>query len=219
MTRKTRSVALVVALAAVAATFVLTASASAFTFTTYFTNWRVTGSLTDKKLNQVIVFPQGTFNGEAEIELNTLSGALFGTTEIPTFETTIKLFGLPANVQVTFQQVGLVEGSIKPSSGCTTEGACIDLSVPTKVNLILKNLKILGLTIPETCETTEPGLLALNEPLTISEFISVGSHFTGTTKIAPIKCNGLFGLLNGPLLTAVMSGPENAYAINISPPA
>jgi hypothetical protein len=216
MTRKTRLTAVVVTLAAVAAMSVATTSASAFT--TVFENWRVTGSLTDKKLNQTIAFPQGTFNGEAEVELITLKGTVSGTTTIPPFETTIKLFGLPANVQISFVQVGLVAGSLSPDpTGCAEQPGCIDLSVPTKVNLVLKNLKILGITIPETCETTEPGLLALNDVLTVSEFITVGSHFTGTTKIAPIRCNGLLGLLNGPLLTAVMSGPENPYVVNIAP--
>jgi hypothetical protein len=219
MTRKTRSAALAVAVAAVTAMFAATTSASAFSITHVFENWRVTGSLTDKKLNQQIVFPEGTFNGESLIELPSLNGVIFGTTAIPTFETTIKIFGLPAKVQVSFVQVGLVEGTIAASSGCAGQSACIDLSVPTKVNLVLNNLKILGITIPETCETREPGLLALNDVLTIGEFVSVGSHFTGTTKIAPIKCNGLLGLINGPLLTAEMSGPENPYAINIAPPA
>jgi hypothetical protein len=219
MARKTRITAVVVALAAVVAMFVVTASASAFTFTTVFENWRVTGSLTDKKLNQTIVFPEGTFNGEAEIELPALTGAVSGTTAIPTFETTIKLFGLPAAVQVSFVQVGSVNGSIAGTAGCEERPACVDLSVPTKVNLVLKNLKILGLTIPETCETSEPGLLALNDVLTVTELASVGSHFTGTTKIATIKCNGFLGFLNGPILTSVMSGPENPYAINLAPPA
>jgi hypothetical protein len=219
MSHKARITAVVVA--AAAAMFVLTTSASAFSIKTVFENWRVTGSLTDKKLNQTIVFPQGTFNGEGEVELPGLTGIVFGTTTIPTFETTIKILGIPANVQVSFVQVGVVQGSITPSpGGCGPEvPACIDLSVPTEENIVLNNLKILGITIPEKCETTEPGLLALNDILTVGEFVTVGSHFTGTTKIASIKCAGLIGPLEGAVLTSMMSGPENPYAITIAPPA
>jgi hypothetical protein len=216
MSRKTRVTAVVVALAA--AMFVLTTSASAFTLTTVFENWRVTGSLTDKKLNQQIVFPEGTFNGEAAVELPTLNGVLFGTTAIPTFETTIKIFGIPAKATLTFEQVGIAEGSTKGEpGGCAGAPACLDLSVPTKVNLVMTKLVLLGITFNERCETREPGLLALNQVLTVGEFVSVGSHFVGTTNIAPMKCNGIFGLINGANLTALLSGPENPYAINVAP--
>jgi hypothetical protein len=220
MTRKIRSAALVVALGAVAAMFLLATSASAFTIFPKFENWRVTGSLTDKKLNQQIVLPEGTFNGESEIELPSLNGILVGTTAIPTFETTIKIFGLPAKATLTFEQVGLAEGSTAARpNGCGGAPGCIELSVPTKVNLVMTKLVLLGITFNERCETKEPGLLALNDELTVGEFVSVGSHFVGTTNIAPMKCNGIFGFINGPNLTALMSGPENPYVINVAPPA
>jgi hypothetical protein len=206
-------------LAAAVAMLVVTTSASAFTFTTVFENWRVTGQLTDKKLNQTIVFPEGTFNGEAEIELPALTGAVSGTTAIPTFETTLKIFGIPARATLAFEQVGSVAGSIAAAAGCEEKPACIDLNVPIHANLIMTKLVLLGITYNERCVTSTPGLLNLNEVLTVSEFASVGSHFTGTTNIASMKCNGPFGFINGPNLSALMSGPENPYVITIAPPA
>jgi hypothetical protein len=219
MSRKIRIGALVVTLAAVTTMLVATTSASAFTIKAPFENWKVTGSLTVKKLNQTIVFPEGgTFNGEAVVELPAVTGSVTGTTTIPTFETEVKILGFPAKVQVSFVQAGTVAGSIAANpTGCEGRAACVNLSVPTKENIVLNNLKILGITLPEKCETSEPGLLALTDTLTLGELISVGSHFTGTTSIASIKCAGPIGGLEGAVLTSLMSGPENPYAINIAP--
>jgi hypothetical protein len=216
MSRRIRIAALVVTLAAVGAMFTATTSASAFTIKAPFENWKVNGTLTIKKLNQTITFPEGTFNGEAVIELPAFKGSVSGTTAIPTFETTIKLFGIPAKATLSFEQVGSVAGSITGTEGCEGRAGCVDLSVPTNANLVVDKLEILGITFGERCETSKPGLLNLNDVLTLGELISVGSHFTGTTEIASMKCNGLFGFINGAELTALMSGPGNAYSISIA---
>jgi hypothetical protein len=52
----------------------------------------------------------------------------------------------------------------------------------------------------------------------LAELLTVGPHFTGTTTIPPIRCDGLTGLAVGPVLTTVMSGPDNPYALNLAAP-
>ena len=73
MSRKTGRLALLVAVAAIGAMSIAATPASAFNFRPFFVNWVVSGSVTDKKIGQVITLPSGsTFNGKADIELHGL---------------------------------------------------------------------------------------------------------------------------------------------------
>lgn len=208
--------ALVGMLAAVGALSLATTSASAFTIKSSFTNWVVSGTLTAKKLNQTITLPEGsTFNGEASVELATITGTVTGVVAIPPFNTTLKILGIPATVGLTFTQVGTVAGSIEPSK---TEPKDVILSVPTNANIGFTTVSILGLTIPTSCETSKPASLPLKDELTLVELLTVGSHFTGTTSFPSVRCGGLLGPIEGALLTTLFSGPNNPFAIAITPP-
>ncbi|HEY4812220.1 MAG TPA: hypothetical protein VIH71_14295 [Solirubrobacteraceae bacterium] len=58
---------------------------------------------------------------------------------------------------------------------------------------------------------------SLKTTLTLGELLDVGPHFTGTTTIPPITCEGPSGLVLGTLITGLMSGPENPYELYIAP--
>ncbi|MDE3070520.1 MAG: hypothetical protein KGJ43_07305, partial [Acidobacteriota bacterium] len=55
--------------------------------------------------------------------------------------------------------------------------------------------------------------------LTPEELRSKGWQFTGTAKLPSFTCqNGILGRLFGWVLTTLLSGPENSYALRIGPP-
>jgi lysophospholipase L1-like esterase len=182
-----------------------------------FTNWAVSGSVGLKKLDQSITIPAGsTFNGEAALNLASESGPLTGTFAVPPFEATLKILGIPAKVGLEVTQVGAIAGSIEKSK--SVEGD-VTLSAPTKANIGFNTIDILGLKIPTKCQTAEPLQLNLVDNLTLSELLTTGSHFTGTTTFPTVKCEGALGSLEGAVLSTLFSGPNNPYSVNISPPA
>ncbi|MCW3018337.1 MAG: Fibronectin type domain protein, partial [Solirubrobacterales bacterium] len=74
---------------------------------------------------------------------------------------------------------------------------------------------LLGIGVPVHCETSEPVVFNLSDDLTFEEVTEIGPHFAGTVTIPNISCEGLEGLLVAPLLTTLMSGPENPYSLYI----
>jgi hypothetical protein len=230
-----RIAALAAALGAVGTMLVAAAPASA-EFNSFFTNWTVSGYLTPKTLNEPVTLPQGsTFNGGASLEINEageLEGTLTGKVVVPPFNAKLKLLGLvPTEVGVTFTQVGEPEGTLHeiPRSNCTGpmygigSQECVLLKVPTKANvgITFVNVSLLGLLgigATTRCVTAEPVTFPLTTTLTLGQLISTGPEFKGTVTIPPIKCEGLEGIVLGVTLTAVMSGPDNAYSLRLAPP-
>ena len=76
---------------------------------------------------------------------------------------------------------------------------------------------ILAIEAPTQCVTSEPVTLALTDDETDKEVLEK-ANFSGTTTIPPMTCEGLAGLVEGPALTALMSGPENPFVLGIKKP-
>jgi hypothetical protein len=181
-------------------------------------NWVLSGSLTDKKLSQAITLPEGaTFNGSGEVNTETGAGSVKGNLAVPPFTTALKLFGvLPVNLGLTVTQVGSLEGTIAKSETVSGDET---LSAPVKLDLGITSVSLLGLKIPTTCTTAEPLALNLVDNLTREELLSKGWSFSGITTIPKVKCEGGFlGAPFGVVLSLLLSGPENPYAIKISAP-
>jgi hypothetical protein len=225
-----RTATSVAALVAVGAMFVATTPAFAkhrSTSETTFTNWTLTGSLTPKKLNQAVALPKGSvFNGHAEIEyfnyLEEVKGTITGTATVPPFNAQLNLLELiPSTVGITFTQVGPANGVIgeAPLSTCRSGSAtCVTLQIPTKVILGMTVVGILGINVPTHCETSEPITFNLATHLPLFALLVYGPHFAGTATIPPIVCDGVEGLVLAPLLTTLMSGPDNPYVLDITRP-
>jgi hypothetical protein len=228
MSRKTgRIVGLAACVCAVAAMSVTAVSASAegLKVTGTQTEWPITGSLEIHKLKETIALPAGSyFTGKAELEIEVggISGTETGHTYVPPFTAPLSILGIPTVVGLTFTEVGSVNGSVTSTypENCTPANpTCVTLAVPFEANMGITSVSIDGFKIPTQCETKEPVKFPLSTNLTVAEIIAVGSHFAGTTTLPNIKCGGLFGGLLGPVLSLLMSGPENAYVFNIRPPA
>ena len=180
-----------------------------------YTNWQLSGSLTLKKLGQPINLPGGsTFNGSSEVNPETGAGTLTGSISIPPFTASLKVLGVvPATLGVTPTQDGPFEGSIaKKETGET-------LTIPAKLSLSITSFGLFGLKVPTNCATTEPLSLALAASLTTEQLFKTGWGFTGKTTIPRLKCEGTFGPLVGTLVSLLLSGPENPYALHFAPPA
>jgi hypothetical protein len=227
MSRMTRRLAVLSATVGVAAAMSVAAAPAWAGFSTSFVNWAVSGSLTPKKLNEPVVLPKGsTFNGVAEIGTLTpteLKGTVTGSLYVPPFKTTLKLAGLvPSEVGVTFTEVGKSEGTMSlgapgACAGSPYSGECATMQVTSKAIIGITVVGLLGIDVPTECHTSEPVVFNLSTTLTLGELLNVGPHFSGTTTIPSIKCEGLSGLVLGALVTELMSGPENPYALYIAP--
>jgi hypothetical protein len=190
--------------------------------------FEASGSITDRKLNQAIPLKEGRYNGYLELQnLFPVSGLVHGLVTSQPLEVEVKLFGSPAKVGVTFEQVGVVTGSLtqiepKGSPNCElnpVEEVCVTLSVPTEANIGFTSVTVFGLKFPMKCKTSKPIVFPLTENLRLVEELlnfEVGSHFTGTTTFPSVTCGAeLFKFLNESFLTSDFSGPENSYSLFI----
>lgn len=183
-----------------------------------FPNWTLSGSLTDKRLGQMVALPAGsTFNGSGELNTETGVGSVSGKLSVPAFTTWFKLFGvLPVGLGMSVSEVGTLAGTIAKSEPVPGD---LVLSAPVAVDLGISSVHVLGLVIPTSCSTTEAIGLGLSTTLTHEELVSKGWGFSGATTVPPFQCEGgLLGSLFGRVLSALVSGPENQYAIQVSAP-
>lgn len=202
MSRVRRAV-LGTAVALLAAAVVSVPAASAADVILPFSNYKVGGSLTVKKLNQSIELPPGsTFNGWANITQQTLIGNVF----IPEFTSTVKVLGVPTKVTTKLEQVQPVQGSVAVDPNFN-----VHLRSTTSALLRIKQLRLGLLSVPTTCRTAEPLVLTLNYdgPLVYP------LNFTGTTTIPRLTGCGLLG----PTLGTLLSGPGNPYHLTLQPPS
>ncbi len=218
-----RTAALAALVSALAA-FVATSAASADA-TIQFKNWAVWGSITDKKLNEAVTLPKGTvFNGAADLTSSGGGGEVAGTIKghltVPPFKTMLKLLGLlPAEAGIKITEVGESSGTIVtiPASNCAHSdfpGVCVKTTVVSKATLGITSAGDEGLELPLQCETAEPLTLELSGIGTSGELPE--QHYKGEVTIPSITCGGLEGLVLGPLLTTLMSGPENPYVLSLA---
>jgi hypothetical protein len=202
MSRARRAV-LALAVTSVVACAVAAPTASAADVVLPFSNYKVGGTLTVKKLNQSITLPAGsTFNGSANVTQGTLSGHV----AIPTFTSTIRVLGIPTQVTTQLVEAQPVQGTVKLDPDFTTH-----IRSTTSATLYIRKLRLGLLSVPTTCRTVSPVNLTLNYDGPFSFPI----NFNGTTTIPPLVGCGLLG----PTLGTLLSGPGNAYHLTLSPPS
>jgi hypothetical protein len=187
--------------------------------TAEYKNWKLAGSITDKKLGQAITLPEGsTFNGSGEVNTETGAGSVKGNVSIPPFTSSLKLFGpVAVSLGLTLSEAGPLEGTVAKSESVPGDET---LSAPLKLNAAITSLSILGLTVPTSCATTEPLALGLTDTLTEEELLTKGWSFAGSTSISKVKCEGGFlsGLF-GALLSGLVTGREDPYSISVTAPS
>ena len=184
-----------------------------------YNNWVISGSLTDNKMGQKIPLPEhSTFSGTGEVNAETGAGSVSGSISIPAFSPTLNLFGvLGMKLGLTLTPQGPLHGSIANSETVPGDEA---LTASTNLNVGITSVSMLGLTIHTNCTAWEPLALSLTDTLTREELLSKGWAFSGSTTLAPFRCEGtILGGLFGWVLTTLLSGPENAYSLSVKAPA
>jgi len=166
--------------------------------------------------------------GQLAIRRTGITGEITGAVAIPTFTANLefpKESGEEQLIGITLTEVGKVEGSVTSTNPalCGGNPTCVNLKVPSKQNLTftveapghsgeeIKN------PVLHLCQTVTPIDLPLSTNLTLLEIVAVGSHFTGTTTIPSITCNGKKAKRLGKEMTETFSGP-GSYVINVNPP-
>jgi hypothetical protein len=181
-----------------------------------YTDFPAPGSLTINKLGQTIVLPQGSrFHGIGQLAPETGAGSVTGRFEVPAFTASLKLFStLPVSFGLTLTQKELANGVV--SAAETPQGDVV-LKLPVSFNVGVTSVGLLGLRIPTACATREPMTLNLTDTLTDQELLRGPWHFSGTTSLPRFSCEGGFlGAVFGRLVSALLSGPENAYTLGIA---
>jgi hypothetical protein len=171
-------------------------------------NWQVTGSVTDAKLGVTLKVPAGaTFNAEGDVTAGTVTASL----KVPPIEETIRLFGLlPVTIRGSLEQAGPITGTV----GLSNTGV-LSLNATGGANLTAKSLGISFFNINLGCKTVTPIQLPLNisEPVNA---LAVGNiSIKDTVTIPPF---GGCGPINGPLVTALLSGEGNTVTLSSAPP-
>jgi hypothetical protein len=192
---------------------------------TYFANelveyngWIISGTITDKKLEQSIVLPGGAkFDGTGEINEETGAGFVSGSFSVPRFQVVLKPFGpiIPVTFGMTITESEAVFGG-ETGSGFEP----IDLNFPFSFNLGVTSVGLLGLRIPTSCTTGWPVLFALEEFLSREAVLHKGWSFSGEATLPPFRCeNGLLGWMFGQILTETLSGDGNTYSLSFTAPS
>lgn len=173
--------------------------------------------LTDKKLNEPTVLPTGTFRGSVNLSTETGAGSVSGNLSVPSFSAPIKLYGLlPVTFGMSMSQVGSLTGTVAKSAIEPGEDA---LQIPAKLRLGITSVSVLNLKIPTDCWTTEAVSFNFESTLPREELANVDWTFAGAVTLPAFECKGGFlGPLFGPVLTSLISGPENTYSWSIRGP-
>jgi pimeloyl-ACP methyl ester carboxylesterase len=184
-----------------------------------FKNSELSGTFTLKGLqDQMLTLPEGsTFNGDAEVSPETGAGSIAGNIFVPPFTAPVKLFRFfPGSLGITLSQVGALEGTLTRSETIPGDET---ITLPLELNLGVTSVGLLGIKIPTHCTTAEPVSLKLTQNLTLEELRTKGLQFAGTTSLPRFRCEGgIAPSLFSFLLSVLVSGPENTYAIDVAAP-
>ncbi len=204
---KTRLAALVLSACAVA--LIAAPAAQSADAVLPFDNWKVSGTLGLKKLNQNIQVPAtSTFNGEANLTQGTISGH----TTIPDFTTPVKLLGLvPTQVALSIKETSPTTGTIHFDQ---TGNSIVDAS--TAADVRIRKLSLLGLSVPPgaNCHTSSPVVLPLQGSSRLVDLGTKGIAFNGTYDLPRLTGCGLLT----PTLNLLMAGPNNPFTLGLKPP-
>jgi pimeloyl-ACP methyl ester carboxylesterase len=168
--------------------------------------WQLKGTVTEKKSGIAIEVPSGsTLSAEGDLTNETLTAQL----SIPPINQTVSILGIPIKIKGALTPTGTITGKVSlTNSGVLSQSAVGD------ANMLVGSVGVGFFQVPIGCKTTEP--IAL--PLSISEPVNAletgGFGINTEVTVPEFGGCGLFG----PVLSSLMSGPNNPISITASPP-
>jgi hypothetical protein len=182
------------------------------------TNWHVSGALGNKKLGQDITLPTSSrYNGTVQISDDN-TGTLFGDTTIPPFTASLTI---PQSPSQNFPaQIGvMIAGTASPNTTGTLQinpDGTVTFDATTSSDMRITSLQLGPVTaqVGSNCHTSSPVLLPLHTTApSVFDPLTNGLRFSGTYNLPPLTgCGAFTSLLNNR-----MAGPDNPFAVTISP--
>ncbi|WP_374316380.1 lipase family protein [Aquabacterium sp.] len=164
-------------------------------------HWPLDAKVVLKTLQQTVTLPS---TSSLTAVANLTNPNLTGQMSIPAFRQSIKILGLSVPVGMRVTPVGDATGT-----AALDKAGVLSITATAKADITVTS--ILGLPIGE-CKTATPVNFALSSSGSVSGLGS-GLTFTGTTSFPALK-----GCLVSAVLTALMSGPGQAYSFTVAPP-
>ncbi len=179
-------------------------------------NWTLNASLTLNALGDTLTVPAGsTFSGATDLTSQQLQNA---TTSVPSYATTLSVFGIPLSAMV-----GLVQNGVATGTASLDTSGDLHINGSAQETLQLQSIGLFGINVPlGSCQTSTPVTFALSFNGPVSALGDGQLKFTGSTTFPPLANCGPFGLFTGlftPLLNLLFPGPGNTYTFTVSPPA
>jgi pimeloyl-ACP methyl ester carboxylesterase len=170
--------------------------------------WQLGGTVTEKKSGISIEIPKGsTLTAQGDVTKETLSAEL----SIAPINQTIKVLGLPVTVKGSLTPTEKVfHGTVSLS-----ESGVLSQNAEGAANMKVASAGIGLLSLPVGCTTKQP----IKLPLSITEPVNAleTGGFAINTEVTVPEFGGC-GIF-GPVLSSLMSGPENPIRITATPPA
>ncbi len=168
--------------------------------------WNLSGAVTEKKSGISLEVPKGaTLSAEGDLTNEKLTA----TFTIPPIKQTITVLGLPVQVSGSLTPTGPASGKVS----LTNEGVLSE-SAAGSAFMKVGSISLGFLRVPIGCTTSEPIALPLSVSEPVNQLASGGFTTKTEVTVPPFSGCGLFG----PILTSLMSGPENSITLTAAPP-
>jgi pimeloyl-ACP methyl ester carboxylesterase len=170
-------------------------------------NWNLTGTATLAKLNQSLVLPGGsTFSGNTNLTAKRLTGTL----KVNPFLTPVTLFGIKINTAIRLVPAGDTSGSAS-----LDDNGQLHITANAPVVIYINSLSVGPIKLGTNCRTQSTVHIPLKYDGSVANLGAGGLTFNSTATFPPLTDCGLYG----PLLSALISGSGNKFALNVAPPA
>jgi hypothetical protein len=178
-----------------------------------YSNWVLAGELAPD--GATIRLPSGsTFNGRAQLDTDTGSGAVAGDVAVPPFTSTITAHHRRMGLAVSLTQASALAGTLENSESIRGDET---LTVPATLRLTISAVSASGRVYPVDCYASAPISLTLIATMTREQLLSKEWSFSGAATIPAIKCkHNIGGVVSGSLLSSRLSGPAEPYSFSVT---
>jgi hypothetical protein len=165
-------------------------------------SWHVDASTHIKSLNMDVVVPQGTFDGQIDID----TGELTGTLSLPPATSAIKLFGLNlASATFAIQPTGPVTGHVDLATMTVSVHSSFNFLITKAAPSFWPSLNLVG----NHCRGSQPVTVDMSGAVNLAG----PSTFTSTYTIPKFTDCGLLT----PILNLIVPGPGNTFSATFAP--
>lgn len=184
-----------------------TADAPGGDFQVNLDNWQLKGSVYLAKLKQTLALPPtSSFTGSANLS----TGLIDGQANITPFATTIKILGLGVKVSLIIEPAGRVNGTIN-----LTDDGRLQMNATAPVILKIRSFGAFGINFGAGCRTERPVIIPLQFDGSVGRLGNGTFTSVSEASFPQLENCGLYA----PILSSLMSGPNQRFTLTEVPPA